>query len=447
MEEGRKTENKKTENRKTESGAGYHVFLIGILMIIAVAAGGWMFQKRQSQDITLKFGMFAGSYWDVPNGDCYQIIDDAIARFEEKHPGVTVEYKSGVRKEEYIEWLSEQVLLGEEPDVFMIPDGEMENLISLNILKKLDKMILRDSSFSKDNYYPAAFAGGTARDGQYALPYECVPTLMFVNRTILNQAEIPMPEENWTWAEFFEICRQVTQDLNGDGKMDQYGVLDYNWRYAMRASGIELFDKEGGTSFFGDQRVEEAINFLITLQELNQGHVVTSRDFDQGNVAFQPMTYAEYKTYKPYPWRIKKYSEFEWDCVAMPQKESGMGRTALDTLLMGISSRTKKETLAWEFLKELCYDLETQSQIPESESGLPVIRQVVEQIQAEDINLEVVRDAMEKAEPMPHFVGYQDAMELADQRIQKILDEGSTLDTKLLKLQREINTLLKNEGK
>lgn len=76
-----------------------------------------------------------------------------------------------------------------------------------------------------------------------------------------------------------------------------------------------------------------------------------------------------------------------------------------------------------------------------------MIRQAVEQIQAEDINLEVVRDAMEKAEPMPHFVGYQDAMELADQRIQEILDEGSTLDTKLLKLQREINTLLKNEGK
>lgn len=447
MEEGRKTENKKTESRKTEGRAGYHVFLIGILMIIAAAAGGWMFQKRQSQDITLKFGMFAGSYWDVPNGDCYQIIDDAIARFEEKHPGVTVEYKSGIRKEEYIEWLSEQVLLGEEPDVFMIPDGEMENLISLNILKKLDKMILRDSSFSKDDYYPAAFAGGTARDGQYALPYECVPTLMFVNRTILDRTGIPMPEENWTWAEFFEICRQVTQDLNGDGKMDQYGVFDYNWQYAMRASGIELFDEGGSTSFFGDQRVEEAIHFLITLQELDQGHIVTSRDFDQGNVAFQPMTYAEYKTYKPYPWRIKKYSEFEWDCVAMPQKERGMGRTALDTLLVGISSRTKKGTLAWEFLKELCYDLKTQGQIPESASGLPVIRQAVEQIRAEDINLEVVRDAMEKAEPMPHFVGYQDAMELADQRIQEILDEGSTLDTKLLKLQREINTLLKNEAK
>ena len=157
------------------------------------------------------------------------------------------------------------------------------------------------------------------------------------------------------------------------------------------------------------------------------------------------MTYAEYKTYKPYPWRIKKYSEFEWDCVAMPEKTAGSGRTALDTLLMGVSSRTKKENLAWEFLKELCYDLETQSQIPELASGLPVIRQAVEQIQAEDINMAVVRDAMEFAEPMPHFVGYQDAMELADQRIQEMVDDGVALDTKLLKLQREINTLLKNE--
>ena len=93
----------------------------------------------------------------------------------------------------------------------------------------------------------------------------------------------------------------------------------------------------------------------------------------------------------------------------MPQKTSGSGKTALYTLLMGISSRTKQERLAWEFLKELCYDLETQSQIPESDSGLPVIREAVEQIQAEDTNMEVA------------------------------------LDTKLLKLQREINNLLKNE--
>ncbi len=424
---------------------GIYTVIIGILAVVILFAGVWALQRKRNQTVTLKFGMFAGSYWDVPNGDCYQIIDDAIERFEKKYPGVKVEYTSGVLKEDYIEWLSEQVLLGEEPDVFMIPDGEMENLISLNILKNLDRQIREDLNFAKEDDYSAAFAGGTARNGQYALPYECVPTLMFVNRTLLDRAEIMMPRRNWTWETFFDICQQVTQDLNGDGKFDQYGVLGYDWQYAMRASGVELFDENGKTSFFGDQKVEEAVRFLISLRALDQGHIVTSKDFDQGNVAFQPMTYAEYKTYKPYPWRIKKYSEFEWDCVSMPQKTSGSGKTALYTLLMGISSRTKQERLAWEFLKELCYDLETQSQIPESDSGLPVIREAVEQIQAEDTNMEVVRDAMECAQTMPHFVGYQDAMEIADQRIQEMVDDGVALDTKLLKLQREINNLLKNE--
>ena len=26
----------------------------------------------------------------------------------------------------------------------------------------------------------------------------------------------------------------------------------------------------------------------------------------------------EYKTYKPYPWRIKKFAGSEWDCVRLP---------------------------------------------------------------------------------------------------------------------------------
>lgn len=139
-------------------------------MVILGLLEVWALQRKRNQTVTLKFGMFAGSYWDVPNGDCYQIIDDAIERFEKKYPGVKVEYTSGVLKEDYIEWLSEQVLLGEEPDVFMIPDGEMENLISLNILKNLDRQIREDLNFAKEDYYSAAFAGGTARNGRVPCP-------------------------------------------------------------------------------------------------------------------------------------------------------------------------------------------------------------------------------------------------------------------------------------
>ena len=62
---------------------------------------------------------------------------------------------------------------------------------------------------------------------------------------------------------------------------------------------------------FSDVRVEEALRFVQELNGLNHGLFVTSREFDLGKAAFMPLAYSEYRTYKPYPWRIKKYSDFE----------------------------------------------------------------------------------------------------------------------------------------
>ncbi|MFQ9072051.1 MAG: hypothetical protein ACLR43_04390 [Faecalibacillus faecis] len=39
-----------------------------------------------SRDITLTLGLYAGSSWDVPNGESYQVIDQAIKKFERNTP-------------------------------------------------------------------------------------------------------------------------------------------------------------------------------------------------------------------------------------------------------------------------------------------------------------------------------------------------------------------------
>ena len=110
--------------------------LLAIIVVIVVSYIG-----GQEQEKVLYFGMMAGSYWDVPTGDCYEIVDAAISRFEKKHSGVTVEYISGILKEDYPEWLAEQVLLGKEPDVFMVPSGELDTFASLGVLKELSSLI------------------------------------------------------------------------------------------------------------------------------------------------------------------------------------------------------------------------------------------------------------------------------------------------------------------
>lgn len=424
--------------------------------VLLTVTGGMVIalSGQKNRETVIRFGMSAGSYWDVPTGNCYEVIDAAIGRFEEEHPGVKVEYVSGILKEDYPEWLSEQIVLGEEPDVFMVPAGEFDTIASLSVLKNLDPLIRSDPEFSPGDYYEGAYDGGNLRGVQYALPYESVPTLMFVNKTLLNQEGIPMPGEDWTWEDFLSVCRQVTRDTDGDGITDQFGCFDFGWREAVCANGAVLFEENGTASYFGDQKVETAVRFVKELNALNQGYVVTSKEFDKGKVAFRPFAFSEYRTYKPYPWRIKKYSDFEWDCIRLPSGPDGSGQSELNTLLMGISSRTKQEALAWEFLKTLCYDERTQLQLLEASQGMPVIRRAAESPKlqellgddtpgSEDMNVQVIRQVMEDAVGAPNFRLYPAAMELADAEIGHMVNGDVALDNRLLRLQREVNSLLK----
>lgn len=426
---------------------------VAVLLLLGVAINRK--SKHAGEDQVLRFGMFAGSYWDVPNGNCYQIIDDAILRFESAHPGVKVEYISGILKEDYSEWLSEQVLLGKEPDVFMIPAGELDMLASSRIIKNLNSLIERDQSFSKDSYYQAAYRYGNIKQKQFALPYESVTTLMFVNKTLLQKEGIAMPGSAWTWDEFLSICRKVTKDTDHNGITDQFGYYGYSWQDAAYSNGLSLFSEDGTTSFFGDERMEAALKYVKDLEEINQGYTVTSKDFDKGKVAFRPLAFSEYRTYKPYPWRIKKYSDFEWDCVKMPSGPAGGSRTELNTLLMGISSRTNQGDLAWEFLKTLCYEEDTQRELLEQSQGMPVIRKVTESPQLQAllnndtpgksgiVDMNIIGQVMDEAVEMPNFRLYPAAMVMADGEISRILKGEASMDSGLLKLQREINGLLK----
>ena len=93
------------------------IFASVILGIAVCLLGAFYYHTRT---ITLTLGMFSGSNWDVPSADSYRIIDETIQEFEKKHPNVNVKYVSGLQKEEYAEWMSQQALKSNLPDVFMV---------------------------------------------------------------------------------------------------------------------------------------------------------------------------------------------------------------------------------------------------------------------------------------------------------------------------------------
>ena len=422
-----------------------------IAVIIAIIFLNW----QMSRPKMLMVGIFAGNNWDVPQGEPYAIIDAVIKDFEAENPGISVKYVSGIKKEDYSEWLAEKFISGEEPDIFFILAEDFNLYASMGGLMNLNGFIATDKNFSAEVYYPAAFNFGKYENISYALPCESTLTFMFVNKTLLAQENIALPKNDWTWDDFLNICRRVTRDIDGDGVPDQCGCYDYSWQDAAISNGMKFFRDDGKASYFADSRMEASIKFIMELRDVSGGFAISPKDFDVGRVAFRPFTFAEYRTYKPYPWRIKKYTSFEWDCIKMPAGKSGGNISVMDTLLIGMSARTRHKDLAWALLKKLCYDVKTQQLILEKSQALPVRRDVIISAKAAEIfswetreNAAItpaeISDAMDAAIMPFKFKNYKNAMLYADNELTKIIAGVVPFNNSLNKLQKEINARLQH---
>lgn len=359
----------------------------------------------RTRPVELWLGFMAGSYWDAPNGNCYAVIDAVIERFERAHPNVHVAYTSGILKRDYSEWLIDQYLLGSEPDVFLV------------------------------------------------LPYECVPTLMCVNKTPLEQEGIEVPSGGWTWEEFYNICAKVTRDTDGDGEIDQFGCCGYTWRDALTANGASLFTEDGTSCLIAQPQAVQAVAFAQRLGKLTAEAAPSAQDFDEGKVAFRPFLFSDYRTYQPYPWRIKRYSDFSWDCIPMPHGPAGTNSSALSTVLAGISSRTANTTLAWQFLRELTAGEENQSMLFTDSHSVSALRSVTDSDETRRIlrqdtpgesrtGVEILPEVMEQAVAAPRFRNYDQALLLTEGLVQTAMEDEHNLSLQLQRVQHEVQEYL-----
>lgn len=426
----------------------------GILFVMAVLfIGSLLYLRYQDQD-TLRVGIFYGSNWEVPGTVHYDILDETIKKFKSKYPNIKVEYEKGILSDDYSEWLAEQILKGTEPDVYLVLDEDFNTLASLGALKNLDTLVYGDKDFDSSVFYSSVYKAGKYGKKQYALPMECNPTLMFVNKTLLQKEGIKVPDNDWTWDDFYEICSKLVKDSDGDGQIDQFGCYDYTWLQAVYSNGITPFNKKGTASNFLDGRFSQALEFVKRLEETNRNYQVKSNDFDLGKVAFRPFTFSDYRTYMPYPWRIKKYSGFEWTCIRMPAGPSGDNRSEMSALMTAMSSRTGKKQLAWEFMKLLTADTDIQSLIYKDTSAASVLKSVnTSQKTMELLNKDTpgdsridmsLLDTVIDTGVIPNrFNTYKEAYEKTDTLIKSYVDEEDDSSTFLFQMKNQIDEILK----
>lgn len=417
---------------------------IVLLFVLSLSTGFYWWKQ---QPIVLHIGVYAGSSWDVPTSQRSHALDLAIQKFEKSHPNVRVEYETGIPQSDYSDWLSEKIVSGKTPDVFMVSEQDLSLLAARGVLEKLNGYMNKEDQVA---FYPVAFESGVYQGQTYALPYESNPILMCVNKDLLDKEGIEVPKEGWSLEEFYTICKKLTKDTNGDGQLDQFGSTEYTWKEALAANGGSLF--QGGVLKLTAPEVKESLTFLQKLEELNKNYKVSSKDFDQGKVAFYPMTLAQYRTYKPYPYHVSKYSNFTWTCIPMPAKSKTTKATLVTTTSFAMSARTPHSKLAWELMRVLTEDPEIQQLLFAQSQGISVMPQVVQSQSSKDLlqvddfgtdslTNQTLNRIMEQAvESSPKNVS-KEVLEKLDYLISNAL-RNQDVENRLPQIQREIESSL-----
>lgn len=398
--------------------------------------------------ITLRLGIFSGSAWDVNESVAYELIEEAICRFEAAHPGVDVVYESGIRVSDYPEWLDNAVIMGQEPDVFALLDEDFGKYASLGVLHNLDPFIRQDETVSATTFFAAAAESGKYQYSQYALPFLMNPRMMFVNVSLLKQEGLPVPDGSWTPEEFLDLCQSVTRDTDGDGITDQFGCVDYHWLDLAEAYGLDLFAADGS----GVDLNQETVKRTLQMYRDMQAYMADAQDretlMEAGQVAFSPMSYAEFITYNPYPWKIKKYTDFEWICVELPESLAPGIRYTGGSVLMGMNADTRHAELAWELMKEFCEDEMTQTALLQRSQGM-CARQIGpmvlhEYLETSGLSSESAQSMLNREGGRIRFAKYEPARDLLGTRMEEAASGNTDLDLALIEIENEVRIYLRS---
>ena len=215
------------------------------------------------------------TFWKSPHSDREdEIWADIIEGFNEENPNIQVEFLN-VAWDSVVEKETAAFAAGSGPDISF--QNEQFPLYAKNgYLLALDDYV----DDEKLAGYPESALEYCSQDGKLmGIPFVALDSVMFYNKDMFEEAGITEVPKNWD--ELLEAARKLTKDTDGDGEIDQWGMMfemnDY-WQpltYIIQAGG-DLWNENRTNIGFNNEAGIEGLEFYNKLY--NEEKVVLPLD-------------------------------------------------------------------------------------------------------------------------------------------------------------------------
>lgn len=317
------------------------IVALALLLTVLLAGCG-----KRSNVTTVRFTSWGN---DVEEANLRALI----AEFEKRHPDIKVEI-------EITPWarMFDKLMIssagGRPPDVTRISSEWFPPIAAKGLLEPLEPYVKRDN-YDLDDFYPEAIeAWGKYNGVLYEIPTDIDIYAMYYNKDMFDKYKLPYPDWDWDWDNLVEVGRKLTRDLDGDGRLDQWGCApDMWWEDYVHANGGTILSPDNKECTLDRPAAYKGLQFMADLVHKykiaptpeDAQSLGMSKLFTSGKIAMNISgSWAAELIYK------NEIKDFTYDVGPIPAGPKGRA-SFFGGAAYAILSRSKHKEEAWELVK------------------------------------------------------------------------------------------------
>lgn len=234
-----------------------HFFTFLVLMMLLFSSV--IMAQEEREPVTLRL-----TWWGSETR--HERTTQVVELFEAEYPWITVVSEPISAFNDYWIALDAQATAGNLPDVVQQDYSRLELWVDNGWLLPLDDLV-EDGLIDLSNVSEANIQGGIVDESLYAVSMGTNSFGVLLDVEAFESAGIPLPEQDWTWTDFENICMELYE------KLDRWcigGNLDNDNGLASLMLGYgELFYAEDQQSlgYTDDQPLIDFLNMQLRLQK------------------------------------------------------------------------------------------------------------------------------------------------------------------------------------
>lgn len=346
-----------------------------------------------------------------------KVYEQVIKKFEEKYPNVKVKLVS-TTQDQYGQKIQAAMASNTMSDVVYMGPGDVKAWVNsgkmLKMTEYLDKAekdgILKLDDIWEKGINKYKYDGTKIGQGDiYALPKDIGPFGFGYNKTLFEKKGIPLPDKTkpYTWAQFIDVCKKLTNDTGGDDSTWGTG-LNINWSLQpfVFSNGADWLNEDATKVTVTDPKFVEALQYFVDQTLVNK--ITPSSQQGQTLDTYQRWLKGQLGFFAVAPWDIAAFESlpFEYDLCPWPAGSTGETASWLGSVGFGVSANTKHPQEATNLAIFLSTDKDANKMVSDLQIQVPNIKSMAKtdylNSDKKPANKQVFIDLIEKyGKPLP----------------------------------------------